>query len=90
MLGVVGEVSAGGGMGENGQAIAIERYRLREIAELLGERPSAGNCRAGAGRPGQVEMTDRHIEALSRRFAQGARPLQLLGVEVNVRVEILD
>ena len=58
---MVGEIVAGAGVGEDGQAVAVERQPLREIAELPGSTVSWQLPR-GCGPTGrEMEMADRDI-----------------------------
>src|SRR6185369_4619435 len=67
MLGVVGEVLAGLGMGEDRQRSAVQREELRYLSESLRRhRQLDAPARVRADRP-QVEMADRDGEASLRR-----------------------
>ena len=77
MVVVVGAVVAGAGVGEDGQAVAVEHRPAREIAELLGRHGQlAAAARMRADRR-QMEMADRHAEppAPRRRPPWRGRPL---------------
>jgi hypothetical protein len=90
VLSVVGEVLAGAGVGKDRQAIAMERDPLREVAELIARyRQLAAAARVWADRPG-VKMADGHPKFRLRRRREGLRTRQLIGVEIDVRVEVAD
>ena len=85
---VVGEVLAGAGMGEDREAVAVERHPLREVAELVARhRQLAAAARVRSDRT-HMEMTDGNAELRLRRGAERLRALELVLVEIDVRVEI--
>src|SRR5205085_9297524 len=88
VLRVVGEVLAGAGMREDRQAVAVERHPLREVAELVARhRQLAASARVRSDRA-NVKVADRNAEFRLRRRPERPRPLELVLVEVNMRVEI--
>src|SRR6476661_1809795 len=90
MLRVVGEVVAGFGMGEDGETAAVEREPLRDIAKVV-----ALNCQLAAAarvrsHGAEVEMADGDRETGLRGGGKRPRLLDLLGIVIDVRVEIAD
>src|SRR4029079_7293986 len=82
------EVLAGAGVGEDGQAVAVQRHPLGEVAEVVAwHRQLAASARVRADRTG-MEMTHRNSELRLGGSSEGLCARQVLGVEVNVRVEI--
>jgi hypothetical protein len=64
MFRMIGEVVARIGVGENGEASAIERRPLGKLAELSGrDRQLAASARMGADGP-LMEVADRDAEPL--------------------------
>ena len=90
MLRMIAPVVAGAGVREDRQPIAIERDPLSEVAELLRpDRQLAASARMRAdGIP--VEVTDGNVEALLGGAGQGLGAIELVGVEIDMRVEVTD
>ena len=87
---MVGAVVARLGMGEDGEAGAIEREQLRDIAELLGRHgqlDAAARMRADGP---EMEMADCDPEARLDRGGERLGLLDVLGIVIDVGVEIAD
>jgi hypothetical protein len=90
MFRMIGDVVAGARMGEDGEAVAVERDPLRKISELLGpDRQLAASPRVRSDRSG-VETPNRNSEPLTGRFGDTSGAIQLIGIEIDMRVEIAD
>jgi hypothetical protein len=90
MLAMVEQVVAGARMREDRQAVAVERDPLSEVAELLGpDRELAASAWMRADRSG-MEVPHRHSEARTRRLGDTLRAFKLVGIEIDVCVEIPD
>jgi len=90
MLRVVGIVIASARVGEDGQSVTIESDPLGEVAELLGQNgqlATAPGMRAdGVG----VEMADPNSETFLRSSRQCLRAIELVRVEIDMRVKVAD
>ena len=87
---MVSEILTGIGMREDRELAAVEHQPLRDFAEL---RRSNGELATSAWmRPNrtQVIMTFGHTEPVTGGMAQCLRLLELVGVEIDVGVEIAD
>jgi hypothetical protein len=90
MVGMVGKIVAGLRMGEDGEAVAVEREPLGDIAEQVSrDGQLAASARMGADRS-QMEMPDGDRKPRLRSCGERTRELDLLGIEIDVRVEIAD
>jgi len=90
MLRMVGSVVAGLGMGEDRQAAPVERRPLRELAELFGQHRQLDASPRVRPHRTRMKMADRHAEPLARLGCNRLRFGKLLGIEIDMRVEILD
>lgn len=83
---MIGKIIAGFGMREDGETAPVECRPSRERAKLLsGNRELTAPARVRADRL-QVEMADRDAKLRLSFLREG----QLIGVEIDVGVEILD
>ena len=90
MLRMIREIVACLRMGEDGEAVAIQRKPLSECTDGLGQdRQLAATTRVRPDRP-CVEASDRNAELLPRRSRKLLRPIELVGIEIDVRMEVAD
>jgi hypothetical protein len=90
MFGMVHSVVAGARMHEDRQTVPVKSDPLSEVAELLGpysELAAAARMRADWH---DVEASDRYFKAGPSSFREALSPIQLIGIEIDVRVEIAD
>jgi hypothetical protein len=77
-------------MSEHGEGAAIEREELRDIPKLLSrDRQLHAAARVRPDRA-QVEVADRHAEPLLGGGGKLTRELDVIGVVIDVGVEIAD
>ena len=87
---MVETIISGAGVGENGQAVAIERHPRGELPELLWlNRQLAASSRMRSHR-NFVKVSDRDAEPFVRGLGQSMRPIDLVGIEIDVRVKVAD
>ena len=90
MARVVGEVVTGVGVGEDGQRTAVEHQPLGNVAEGPGrhrELTAAARVRPDGA---QMEVPDRDRKAPLRRGGELTRRIDLIGIVIDVRMEIAD
>ena len=90
MLRMVGPIVAGAGMGEDRQAGPMKRNPLGEFPELLGPDGQLATSSRMRSHRIPVKMSDRDAEPLMRGFSQSMRPINLVGIEIDVRVKVED
>jgi hypothetical protein len=87
---MISPIIAGRGMGKDGQASAIHGKPGRDLAEAVsrhGHLDASARVRANGTR---MEMPDGHVETLLDRCRKGMRGRQLVGIEIYMRVKIVD
>ncbi len=86
---MVGAVVAGRGVGKDGEASAVDRESSRDLAEAFGRNGHL--ARAARVRPdrARMEMTERHPEPRLDLAPQRLRFTKLVGVEIDMGVEII-
>src|SRR5260221_13501088 len=90
MLGMIGEVLAGFGMGEDRQSGAVKHRPSREVAEALGrDGQLTAAARMRPDRP-QMKMADRDAEPLLRLARQRLRFSDLFRIVIDMRAGIAD
>ncbi len=90
MLCMIAPVIAGAGVREDREPIAIERDPLSEVAELLRpDRQLAASARMWSDRI-PVEVSDGDVEALLGGAGQRLGAIELIGIEIDVRMEVTD
>jgi len=90
MFRVIGAIVAGAGVGEDRQPVAVERDPSGEFPELIG-----WHCQLAASswmRPDgiAVETADGNAEALLSCPRKALGPVDLVGIEIDVRVKVAD
>lgn len=87
---VIGKVISGFGVGEDGQVAPVDDGPLRKLPKAL---PGDGELTASTRvRPDRtlVEAADRNPEQCFRITGQSLGCSQLIGIEIDVGVEVLD
>ena len=90
MLRMVGPIVAGAGVGEDRQAGPMKRNPLGEFSELLGLNGQLATSARMRSHRIPVKTSDGNAEPLVCSFGQAMRPIDLVGIEIDVRVKVED
>ena len=90
MLCMIGAIVAGAGVNEDRQSVAMKRNPLGELPELLGLNGQLAASSRMRSHRNFVKMTDRNAEPFVRGLRQAMCPVDLVGIEIDVRVKVAD